>query len=278
MRGGSSKQKICHIRSALLRAEGSTSEYLSNQFFIHLGNLVCVELTDYISMQTAEPVWTYLRFYGSQESIWKVEVGLHNRCEDSTNLGAEDGYQAVWVPRKRLTMSPGYNKETKEADYAILELVPEIRLNPAFAMPACFPKHPPVPNMMATVTGWGKTSGKCMHSAHCIPRWHSKFLSDKCHILNSSPSTWSVNEVLISEEAHGHICTLRFTEVPILPYEICNASRLGNTYREHNMNFPKEMICAGSVNGTGHPDGSKDACSVRTKNTGGFGTTLYRDF
>ena len=40
------------------------------------------------------------------------------------------------------------------------------------------------------------------------------------------------------------------------------------------MSFPKEMICAGSVNGTGHPDGSKDACSVRTKNPGGFGTTL----
>ena len=117
-------------------------------------------------MQTAEPLCTYLRFYGSQESIWKVEVGLHNRCEDPTNFGADDGYQAVWVPRNRLTMSPTYKKETKEADYAILELVPEIRLNPAFAMPACFPKHPPVPNMMATVTGWGKTSGKCMHTAY----------------------------------------------------------------------------------------------------------------
>ena len=103
-------------------------------------------------------------FYGLQEFIWKVEVGLHNRCEDRDE--ADDGYQAVWVPRKRLTMSPSYNKETKEADYAILELVPEIRLNPAFAMPACFPKHPPVPNMMATVTGWGKTSGKCMHTAY----------------------------------------------------------------------------------------------------------------
>ena len=93
-----------------------------------------------------------------------VEAGLHNRCEDHQNFGADDGYQAVWVPKERLTMAPSYNKATKVADYALLELVPEIRLNPAFAMPACLPTHPPVPNTLATVTGWGKTAGKCMYT------------------------------------------------------------------------------------------------------------------
>ena len=118
-------------------------------------------------------------------------------------------------------MSPDYNKETKEADYAILELVPEIRLNPAFAMPACFPKHPPVPNMMATVTGWGKTSGKCMHTAYqddtvnfCLTNATSSLSQSKSSI-GFLQYSWAVKDDLLFDELNSANLNL-----PCLYYEI----------------------------------------------------------
>ena len=53
-------------------------------------------------------------------------------------------------------------------------------------------------------------------------------------------------------------CLLQYVEVPILPHEQCDKSKLGKFFNKiFNVPFPKNRICAGSL------EGQMDACQVR---------------